>query len=88
MTVTEAKARLNDLVDEAETTHEQVVITRHGRPAAVLLAAEDLESLQETVYWLSQSAIMASIGEAEADISTGTTVSSDELRSELGLPRR
>jgi len=50
LTVTEVKARLNELVDNAESTHEQIMITKRGRPAAVIVAAEDLESLQETVY--------------------------------------
>ena len=88
MTVTEAKARLNELVDDAASTHDQIVITRHGRPAAVIVAAEDLESLQETVYWLSQPGIRESIAEATADIEAGNTVSSDELRGRLGLPSR
>jgi len=63
-----------------------VTITKHGRPAAVMLAAEDLESLQESVYWLSQPDIRASIAEAEADIAAGSTVSSDDMRRQLGLP--
>jgi antitoxin YefM len=88
LTVTEVKARLNELVDDAESTHEQIVITKHGRPAAVIVAAEDLESLQETVYWLSQPGFRESIAEAEADIEAGNTVSSDELRNRLGLPPR
>ncbi|HEX8303506.1 MAG TPA: type II toxin-antitoxin system Phd/YefM family antitoxin [Jatrophihabitans sp.] len=88
LTVTEVKARLNELVDEAESTHEQIVITKHGRPAAVIVAAEDLESPQETVYWLSRSGTRESIAEAEADIEAGRTVGSDELRRQLGLPPR
>ena len=88
MTVTEVKARLNELVDEAESTHEQIIITKHGRPAAVIVAAEDLESLQETVYWLSRPGIRESIAEADADIKAGRTIGSDELRNELGLPPR
>lgn len=86
--MTEVKARLNELVDEAESTHEQIVITKHGRPAAVIVAAEDLESLQETVYWLSRPGIRESIAEADADIEAGRTIGSDELRSQLGLPPR
>ena len=88
MTVTEVKARLNELVDEAESTHEQIIITKHGRPAAVIVAAEDLESLQETVYWLSRPGIRESIAEADADIAAGRAIGSDELRNELGLPPR
>jgi antitoxin YefM len=76
------------LVDDAESTHEQIVITRHGRPAVVILAAEDLESLQETVYRLSQPGIRESVAEAEAAITAGDTVGSEELRRRLGLPQQ
>ena len=88
MTVTEVKARFNELVDEAESTHEQIIITKHGRPAAVIMAAEDLESLQETVYWLSRPGIRESIAEADADIEAGRTIGSDELHNQIGLPPR
>jgi antitoxin YefM len=88
LTVTEVKARLYELVAEAESTHEQIVITKHGRPAAVIVAAEDLESLQETVYWLSRPGSRESIAEAEADIEAGRTMGSDEQRRQLGLPPR
>lgn len=88
LTVTEAKARLNELVDATASTHEQIVITKHGHPAAVMIAADDLESLQETVYWLSQPGLRESVAEAEADIAAGRTIGSDELRVHLGLPAR
>jgi prevent-host-death family protein len=88
LTVTEVKAHLNELVEDAESTHEQIVITKHGRPAAVILAAEDLESLQETVFWLSQPGIRESVAEADAAIAAGDTVDSAELRRRLGLPAR
>ncbi|MFR9802651.1 type II toxin-antitoxin system Phd/YefM family antitoxin [Pseudonocardia sp. RS010] len=44
----EAKDKLSALVEEAETTHEIVTITRHGQLAAVLMAADDLDSLHES----------------------------------------
>lgn len=85
MTVTEAKARLNELVDDAVRMHEQVVITKHGHPSVVLMAADDLESLKETVYWLSRPGIRETVIEARDDIAAGRTISTDELRAELGL---
>lgn len=55
--LSEAKDKLSAMVERAERTHEMVTITRHGRPAAVLMAAEDLESLHETLFWLSQPGV-------------------------------
>ncbi|MGH3448177.1 MAG: type II toxin-antitoxin system Phd/YefM family antitoxin [Nocardioidaceae bacterium] len=88
MPLSEAKDKLSGLVDEAESTHEMVTITRHGRPSAVLMAAEDLESLHETVFWLSRPGIRESIAAGEREYADGQTTSGEDLRSEFGLPPR
>ncbi len=84
--LSEAKDKLSGLVDEAESTHEIITITRHGRPAAVLMAADDLESLQETLFWLSKPGIVESVAAAEQEYAAGKTVSGDDLRAQFGLP--
>ncbi|OUM44976.1 prevent-host-death family protein [Arthrobacter agilis] len=75
-------------VDEADKTHEIIQITRHGHPSAVLMSADDLESLQETIHWLSQPGIREDLAQARQDITEGSTVSGDDLRREFGLPPR
>jgi prevent-host-death family protein len=84
----EAKDRLSALIDDAESTHDIITITKHGRPAAVLMAADDLESLQETVFWLSRPRILDDVTQAEREYAEGSTVSGDTLREEFGLPPR
>lgn len=84
--LSEAKDKLSGLVDEAESTHEIITITRHGRPAAVLMSADDLESLHETLYWLSKPGIRDSIADAERQYAAGDTTSGGDLRAEFGLP--
>jgi antitoxin YefM len=76
------------LVEEADRTHEIIQITRHGHPSAVLMSADDLESLQETIHWLSQPGIREDLDQARRDIAEGNTVSGDDLRREFGLPPR
>lgn len=88
MPLSEAKDKLSGLVDEAELTHEIITITRHGRPAAVLMAADDLESLHETLFWLSKPGIGESVADAEREYAIGTTVSGEDLRAEFGLPEQ
>lgn len=85
MPLSEAKDKLSGLVDDAESTHEVVTITRHGRPAAVLMSVDDLDSLEETVYWLSQD-LGKTLAEAEREYADGRTTSGEKLREELGLP--
>lgn len=86
--LSEAKDKLSALVEEADRTHEIIQITRHGHPAAVLLSADDLESLQETIHWLSQPGIREDLEQARRDIAEGNTTSGDDLRAQFGLPPR
>jgi antitoxin YefM len=86
--LSEAKDKLSALVEEADSTHEIIQITRHGHPSAVLMSADDLESLQETIHWLSQPGIREDLDQAKRDIASGNTTSGDDLRREFGLPAR
>lgn len=84
--ISEVKDRLNDLVDAASRTHEQVTITKNGMPAAVLIGMDEWESLQETLFWLSQPGIRASIGEAIADVAAGRVLTQEQIRAEFNAP--
>jgi antitoxin YefM len=78
------KAHLSELVDRVEDQHDRVVLTRNGKPAAVLISHDDLESLEETLSILSDPALMAQIHESEQDLAGGepaTTLAA--LRAEL-----
>ena len=68
---TEAKAHLSDLVDCTSREHERFVLTRNGRPAAVLLSPEDLESLEETVDILQDRALLDSIRRSRREAAEG-----------------
>lgn len=83
MPVSEAKDRLSALVESVQDTHETVTITRHGKAAAVLISSEELESLRETLMWLSDPGHRSEITEAEADIASGQTMTPAELREHL-----
>jgi prevent-host-death family protein len=48
LSLSEAKAKLSGLVEDVESRDEEVVITRNGRPAAVLVSPEEYESWMET----------------------------------------
>jgi antitoxin YefM len=87
MSVSEAKNKLSTLVEGVESTHSAVVITRHGKPAAVLLSPDDLESLTETLDWLSDPSHRSEISEADADIEAGRTLSLAEVREQLAHHR-
>ena len=83
--LTEAKDKLSALVDEADTTHEIIQITRHGRVAAVIMSADDLESLNETLHALRTPGITEELARADADYAAGNTVSGEQIRERYGL---
>jgi prevent-host-death family protein len=76
----EIKKRLSEIVDGVEGRHDRVVLTRHGRPAAVILSPDELESLEATLELLSDSEAMREIRAAETAVRSGRVVSADELR--------
>jgi prevent-host-death family protein len=84
--LSEAKDKLSALVEQAERTHETVTITRYGRSAAVLMGVDDLASLHETLFWLSQPGIHEDVATTRREVKAGRTTSPDALRAELGLP--
>jgi len=86
--LTEAKAKLNELVEEAVTMHGHVTITRRGRSAAVLISADEWESIQETLAWQSVPGVHDDIAEAEQELADGLTYDEAAVRAELGLAPR
>ena len=61
LSVSEAKMKLSGLIDAVNATDEEVVITKNGRPAAVLVSPDELESLKEMIAVRSDSALMREI---------------------------
>jgi prevent-host-death family protein len=72
------QARLCELVGRVEAQHDRVVVTRDGRPVAVLISHADLESLEKTLAVLSDPTLMRQIRASEAVAAEGV-VSLDDL---------
>ena len=85
MPLTEAKTKLNELVESVVTTHERVTITRHGKPAAVLLSVDDLESIEETMFWQSQSGVREDVAAAAVEKERGDLWDEAAVRSRYGV---
>ncbi|MBI2236978.1 MAG: type II toxin-antitoxin system Phd/YefM family antitoxin [Actinobacteria bacterium] len=82
---TEARAKLSELLDELERRHEHVVITRNGRPAAILVPPDEQEALEETLEILQDEDILEALRESEEDVEAGRLSTLREVRRELGL---
>jgi prevent-host-death family protein len=61
LSLSEAKMKLSSLVETVGTTDEEIVITKNGSPAAVLISPDEFESLKETVAVRSDLSLMSEI---------------------------
>ncbi len=77
--VADARAQLSRLIDEATTTHERFEITRNGHRAAVLLSADDYDTLRETITVLSDAALLGAHQEGQNALRAGDYLDADQL---------
>ena len=68
LSVSEAKMKLSGLIDTVNATDEEILITRNGRPAAVLVSPDEFESLKETVAVRSDLSLMKEIKKGLRDL--------------------
>jgi prevent-host-death family protein len=85
--LSDVKARLSEIADEVDRTHQRVHVTRNGRRFVVLIAEEDLESLEATLELLSDADSLARLAQAEADLAAGRQTTADEMDA-LMMERR
>ena len=83
LSLADARANLSKLVDSAVTTHERFEITRNGALVAVLMSADDYDSLVETIDILSRPEEVAAIRDGMADVARGEVFTADEVRAAL-----
>jgi antitoxin YefM len=86
--LSDAKARLSEIADEVGRTHERVHITKNGRDYVVLLAAEDLESIEATLELLADPHAQQRLHDSEADIARGDVLDEAEVRALLAHRRQ
>lgn len=79
--LSEAKARLSEIADEVGRTHERVHITRNGREYVVLLAAEDLASIEATLELLTNPQAQERIRRSEAEFTHGDVLDEQDVRA-------
>lgn len=61
LSLSEVKMKLSSLVDLVDSTDEEVVITKNGRPAAVIISPDEFESWKETIAIRSDGAFTSEI---------------------------
>lgn len=83
----EVKAHLSELVRQVHTQHDRVTVTVHGRPSAVLLSLDDLESLEETISILADSDTLRQLVASDAELARGEGETEEQLTEAMRLRR-
>ncbi len=86
--LSDAKARLSEIADEVDRTHQRVQITKNGRSYVVLISAEDLESMEATLELLSDPEAMERARQAQSDLAAGKGTTGEEMDDLMARRRR
>jgi antitoxin YefM len=86
--LSQVKAHLSEIADEVDRTHERVHVTRNGREFVVLLAAEDLKSLESTLELLSDRAALERVREADAALLAGDLTTGEDMTKLMDARRQ
>jgi antitoxin YefM len=76
--ITQAKARLLDMVRQLHDTNDTIAITKNGVPEAVLLSMRKFEGLLETIDILADPEMMQQLKGSAKDVNTGKLLDLDE----------
>ena len=71
ISATNARAKLYDILEDVEKLSKRITITSHGKTKAVLVNADELEGLEETLEILKDKRAMKSIEKSKKDIKAG-----------------
>ncbi|MBA2283720.1 MAG: type II toxin-antitoxin system Phd/YefM family antitoxin [Acidimicrobiia bacterium] len=86
--LSDAKARLSEIADAVDRTHQRVQITKNGRSYVVLISAEDLDSMEATLELLADPAAMERVRQAQVDLAAGAGTSGEQMRELMEQRRR
>lgn len=79
------RPKLPKVISEIDSKMDRFIITKRGKPVALMMSIEDYEGLIETLDILSDKKLMKRIKAAESDIEKGDLTALDEVERELGI---
>ncbi len=79
LTVTEAKSHLLELVRKADTTMENFLLSKNGKPVAVLMSSDEYESWMETLNIVTDQDTFNDIVAAKKQIKKGKYYSFEDV---------
>ena len=79
LSLSEAKMKLSELVENVYSTDEEVVITKNGRPAAVMVSPDEFDGWKETLAIKSDEGFVEEIKKGLADLKKSELYTLEEL---------
>jgi antitoxin YefM len=76
--ITQAKAKLLDMVRQIHDTNETIAITKNGVPEAVMLSMAKFEGLMETIDILADKSMLAQLRQSSRDVDQEKLIDLDE----------
>jgi prevent-host-death family protein len=84
VSLTQLRPKFPQILDRVTKYFDRYVITRHGKPEAVVLAEEDYESLLETLEILSDKKLIRELKKARAEMKAGKGIPWNKVKKKLG----
>lgn len=75
------KAKLSEIADEVDRTHDRVLVTKNGRDYVVILASEDLASIEATLQLLTDLNAQDRLSTAEDELTNGEAMARTDVTS-------
>lgn len=82
LTVSDARARLADVVDTARVQHDPVYLTRRGQRVAAVIDADDLDRLLEAAEDLAD---IEAARAARDEVADQGTIPWEQVKADLGM---
>ena len=79
ISVRDLRAHLADILDDVSKKLDRYVVSKRGRPEAIIMCVDDYEGWLETLEIMSSKKTMADIKAAEAELKAGKALSFEEV---------
>ncbi|MBI2845249.1 MAG: type II toxin-antitoxin system Phd/YefM family antitoxin [Chloroflexi bacterium] len=81
----ELRKHLTELLHNLRKEGEELVVTKQGKPVAVILDVEKYLEIQETLREFSDPAYLAELLEAKKEFAEGKGIAAEKVYEEKGL---
>lgn len=86
--ISDLQRQAGQIVDRLKESDDPVIITQHGRAAAVLISPKRYNDIQEDLRRLDDIELLSMLKEAEVALAEGKTISHEEVKKRLGYPKK